>query len=64
MGCCSCCADPEPHEEYTKNQTGPMEKRSCHDLFFLALFIAFWCGMFYVASKAIAEGNPSRYLIN
>lgn len=57
-----CCSEPEPHEEYTKNQVGPMQKRSCHDVFFLLLFIAFWIGMFYVASQGVKNGNPQRFI--
>jgi hypothetical protein len=39
-----------------------MQKRSCHDILFLVLFIAFWAGMFYIAGKAVQNGNPKRYL--
>ena len=60
MGCC-CSHEPAPHAEYTKDQVGPMKKRSCHDVLFLLLFIVFWAGMFYVAHKALQYGNPERY---
>jgi len=60
MGCC--CSEPEPHEEYTKDQVGPMQKRSCHDVLFLGLFIGFWIGMFYVAAKGVQFGNPERFI--
>lgn len=60
MGCC--CSEPEPHEEYTKDQVGPMQKRSCHDILFLGLFIGFWIGMFYVASQGVKYGNPARLI--
>jgi hypothetical protein len=39
-----------------------MEDRSCHDLFFLLLFIAFWVGMFYVADQAVKNGQPDRFI--
>jgi len=60
MGCCS---DPPPHLEHAPEPgVQDTEKRQCHDVLFLLLFIAFWVGMFYVASLAVQKGNPSRLL--
>jgi len=39
-----------------------MQKRSCHDILFLLLFIAFWAGMFYVARQALDNGDPDRLI--
>jgi hypothetical protein len=39
-----------------------MQKRSCHDILFLGLFIGFWIGMFYVASQGVKYGNPQRLI--
>jgi len=39
-----------------------MKKRSCHDIIFIVLFIAFWVGMFYIAGVAVKNGNPARFI--
>jgi len=36
---------------------GPTTQRRCTDVFFLLLFIAFWCGMFAIFIKAVATGD-------
>lgn len=39
---------------------GVIESRSCTDLIFLILFIAFWAGMISIAFIAIKRGQPNR----
>jgi hypothetical protein len=41
---------------------GPIDKRSCRDVLFLIVFIAYWVGMFVVAGIAFANGNPKILL--
>jgi hypothetical protein len=39
---------------------GPSASRSCTDVFFLLLFIAFWGGMIAIAVVAFRDGRPDR----
>ncbi|KAI3630109.1 hypothetical protein MIR68_011544 [Amoeboaphelidium protococcarum] len=43
-----------------KGQPGPQDNRQCRDVFWLILFILFWCGMFVIAGLAIQQGNLNR----
>eukprot|EP01137_Pigoraptor_chileana_P008442 Opistho-2@55293 len=36
--------------------------RSCRDVFFLLLYVAFWIGMLVIAGFAFTKGNPARLL--
>ena len=36
---------------------GPVTQRRCTDVFFLLLFVAFWCGMFGIFIKAVTSGD-------
>ncbi|KAI9332914.1 plasma-membrane choline transporter-domain-containing protein [Zopfochytrium polystomum] len=40
-----------------------LKTRSCHDAAFLILLIAFWVGMWIIASTAVAYGDPKRLLL-
>lgn len=57
--CCCCCAGKVQDEE----QYGPTANRSCTDVFFLLLFIAFWAGMIVVAIKAFEYGDVRRLVL-
>lgn len=57
------CSDGEGEEERLKaGLKGPTDKRSCQDILWLILFIAFWVGMFVIGGWAIHNGNPYRML--
>lgn len=60
-----CCGDNrvEPSEGKKAAVPGPYRERSCTDLFFLILFLAFWGGMVGIAYVALTDGDPNR-LIN
>eukprot|EP01110_Echinostelium_bisporum_P006818 TRINITY_DN2676_c0_g1_i1.p1 TRINITY_DN2676_c0_g1~~TRINITY_DN2676_c0_g1_i1.p1 ORF type:complete len:366 (-),score=105.57 TRINITY_DN2676_c0_g1_i1:591-1688(-) len=47
-------------EHFKDTRPGPMEDRSCTDIIFLILFIAYWVGMFIVAGIAVNKGEPER----
>eukprot|EP00824_Muranothrix_gubernata_P003088 TRINITY_DN1384_c0_g1_i1.p1 TRINITY_DN1384_c0_g1~~TRINITY_DN1384_c0_g1_i1.p1 ORF type:complete len:658 (+),score=171.35 TRINITY_DN1384_c0_g1_i1:114-2087(+) len=53
----------EPHK-FDPDFKGPVDskQRKCRDLLFLFLFLGFWVGMIYVASKGVEEGNPRRLI--
>ncbi|XP_043275999.1 choline transporter-like 1 isoform X2 [Venturia canescens] len=55
----SCCGAEEEDEQ----QPDPTRVRGCTDIFWLCLFIAFWCLMILIAAFALVYGNPVR-LIN
>lgn len=57
MGCC--CSSPPPHSEYAP-EPGIKERRQCHDVCFVIVFILFWAGMFVVAYKAVEQGDTNR----
>ena len=40
-----------------------MVKRSCHDVFWLLLYILYWGGMVGVAIYANSVGNPYAYAV-
>ncbi|KAJ3216661.1 hypothetical protein HDU67_009189 [Dinochytrium kinnereticum] len=48
--------------EYDAKVVGPIDKRRCHDLVFLIIFIAFWVGMVIVAQTAIKFGDPNKII--
>eukprot|EP01116_Phalansterium_solitarium_P004452 TRINITY_DN15472_c0_g1_i1.p1 TRINITY_DN15472_c0_g1~~TRINITY_DN15472_c0_g1_i1.p1 ORF type:complete len:628 (-),score=143.00 TRINITY_DN15472_c0_g1_i1:47-1930(-) len=43
-------------------EMGPLAHRTCRDVLFLLLFIAFWGGMIAIAIKAFTLGSPIRLL--
>lgn len=45
-----------------KLQPGPIERRSCRDILFLIIFLAFWFGMFFIASVAVKYGDPNKLM--
>ncbi|KAJ3105822.1 hypothetical protein HDU97_007466 [Phlyctochytrium planicorne] len=48
--------------EYDHKVVGPIDKRHCHDLIFLVIFIAFWVGMIIVAQTGIKYGDPNKII--
>ncbi|KAI8854903.1 plasma-membrane choline transporter-domain-containing protein [Chytridium lagenaria] len=48
--------------EYDGKVVGPIDKRRCHDLVFLIIFIAFWVGMFIVAQTGFKYGDPNKII--
>eukprot|EP00058_Branchiostoma_floridae_P004452 XP_002589940.1 hypothetical protein BRAFLDRAFT_127837 [Branchiostoma floridae] len=71
----SCCGGGEVHgdnrvkpfksgeeQEVPDDFDGPLSERSCRDVFFLLLFLAFWGGMGYVTYLALVGGNMFRLL--
>ncbi|KAJ3074662.1 hypothetical protein HDU98_010658 [Podochytrium sp. JEL0797] len=49
--------------DYATKPMGINNKRKCHDVIFLVLFLVFWCGMWIVANTAIKYGNPAWLLL-
>ena len=41
---------------------GPIAKRSCRDVLFLLLFIAYWIAMIIVAITALNSGDPNKLM--
>lgn len=39
---------------------GPRRRRQCRDVPFLLIFVAFWCGMLYIAYESVSNGEPQR----
>eukprot|EP00727_Mastigamoeba_balamuthi_P003784 m51a1_g13402 putative gcn20-type atp-binding cassette protein (2078) ;mRNA; f:15730-23292 len=56
----ACCCRKKRVSAAEDEGYGPKGRRSCHDLFFLLLFIAFWAGMVAVAYKAFQMGDLRR----
>eukprot|EP00002_Diphylleia_rotans_P025469 TRINITY_DN5038_c0_g1_i3.p1 TRINITY_DN5038_c0_g1~~TRINITY_DN5038_c0_g1_i3.p1 ORF type:complete len:565 (+),score=95.56 TRINITY_DN5038_c0_g1_i3:86-1780(+) len=42
---------------------GPLKSRSCRDVVFILLFVAFWVGMWTLAGYAVENGDPYRLLL-
>ncbi len=42
------------------NPPGPVANRRCRDILFLIIFLAFWGGMFYLASVVAKSGDPKK----
>eukprot|EP00854_Cymbomonas_tetramitiformis_P022377 gene22377-26998_t len=61
MACCE-SDDDEPKKAQGDSTRYIEENRKCRDVLFLLVFIAFWFGMFAVASVAWSEGDPNRLL--
>eukprot|EP00054_Salpingoeca_dolichothecata_P014314 m.80628 g.80628 ORF g.80628 m.80628 type:complete len:645 (+) comp20931_c1_seq1:81-2015(+) len=66
MGCLGCCGgnsvQPEGKRQHDPNFKGPIDDRSCTDVLFLLIFIAFWVGMVVIASLAFRDGEPGRII--
>ncbi|EGD78975.1 hypothetical protein PTSG_01948 [Salpingoeca rosetta] len=63
MGCCGGGGSSvEPAGQPRATTPGPYKKRSCTDILFLALFLAFWAGMIGIAYVAYTEGDPERLI--
>eukprot|EP01137_Pigoraptor_chileana_P004835 Opistho-2@47043 len=41
---------------------GPIQNRRCRDIPMLIIFLAFWCGMAYIAGQSFHMGDPARLL--
>ncbi|XP_074643007.1 choline transporter-like protein 1 isoform X2 [Tubulanus polymorphus] len=60
---CGCCGDRKEDEVDTKVEApNPLKKRSCTDIIFLIIFLAFVGGMIYVACYGLINGNLYRLL--
>ena len=55
---CCCCDDKRDKD----GQTLTRRNVCCTDIFFLILFVAFWCGMIYIAVFSLNEGDAWRIM--
>lgn len=59
MGSCFSCG----RNDETPKPMGVNKKRRCRDILFLVLFIAYWVGMWIVATVAVGSGDPRRLTV-
>eukprot|EP01147_Barroeca_monosierra_P009697 gene9697-1906_t len=62
MGCFGGPGAVVPQDQQKSPTPAPFKQRSCTDVIFLMIFLAFWGGMFAIAGIAFSEGNPVRML--
>ncbi|XP_023347986.1 choline transporter-like protein 1, partial [Eurytemora carolleeae] len=58
----SCCCNNKVEDEEEEELEGPMENRSCTDVIFLILFIAYIIGMIILFGYGVATGDPNRII--